>query len=156
MSGLLNSAVEVLRDYGYPQLDSRAENAFADAVAAAREFLGNDENAFDFGGPVIRAAALDGLDRVDVASPHLVHLATDEVKGLLEAVFRGLGADDTVRNDYFRLTYEERRAAMHATTDELAAETERRNAAWRAFQDMLQDVGSLALRTLIPLLLAAI
>lgn len=152
---IADEAVELLRRKGYPRLEEGAERGLAKAMDRAREYLRSME-AYDWGGPTVRAAALDGLDRLDVVTPELAYLAADEVKGLLESAFRGLGLDQTTKNDYFSVPYEDRRAAMHELTDELAAETERREKAWEAWKAALRDIGTLALRTLVPLLLAAL
>lgn len=152
---LADDAVELLRSKGYPAIEAGADRGLASALGRARDYLRSDD-ALDWGGAPVRAAALDALDRIEVAVPHLAHLGADEAKGLLEATFRGLGLDDTTHNDFFAISFEERRRVKWQIADDLAAETERRNEAWRAWKAALRDVGTLALRALVPLLLAAL
>ena len=152
---LADDAVALLRSKGYPKLEEGAERGLEKAIERAKDYLRSDEG-LGWGGAPVRAAALDGLDRLSVMVPHTAHLAADEVRGLLDAAFAGLGLDVTTQHDYFGLTFEERRGIMHGLTDELAAEVEKRNKAWEAWKDTLRDLGTLALRTLVPLVLAAL
>lgn len=157
MADLLERAVEALREKGLPKADKAVDRGLSKAIEKAREWVQSDEG-LAFGGAPVRAAALDGLDRIERAAPSLGHLASREIRGLFEQVFQGYGSSEEVRNTYFRTaaTYEERIERAYELASYLAEETIDREKAWEEFKALLKDLGTLALRTLVPLVLAAL
>lgn len=155
MSGLLEDSVKALRKWWAPAAERAAEKGIDRAVDRAKEWVASDGAAL-LGGPVVRAAMLDGLDKIKRASPSMAHLTAAEVEGLLDWTFKGYGGDGQVMREFFGVSYEDRRSAMHDVTDAIAALAADRAHAWAEFQAMLKEIGTLALRTLIPLVVAAL
>ena len=152
MSELLDTAVKLLREQ-MPKLETGADRTLEKGIERAREWARTTPEA----GEAVRGAMLDALDSVDIAAPHLAHLASFELRALFERVFSGYGANEDTRLTYFRTqaTYDERIRAQKEGTLALLEAKLAREESWDAFVEMLKDIGQLALRTVIPVLLAA-
>lgn len=156
MSGdeVLQATVKLLRKY-VPQAERGADKGLQKGIERAREWI---DSAPNVGSPAFRGQLHEALDRVEVSTGAMSHLADHALTSLLERVFYGLGADEETRREFFRteLGYEETRQAMQNRT---LAKLERqlaREEAWDEFVEMLEDIGQMALRAVVPILLAAI
>lgn len=154
MDPLLEAAVTELKRQ-LPRIESGSEKGLLKGIARAREWAETDET---LGTLRVRSAMLEALDRVEITAPHLAHLAGHNLVAVLEHVFHGEGQNYATRSEYFRTVagFEERRRAAAANALERLEATLAQEEDWEAFTDMISDIGQLALRTLVPLLLAAI
>lgn len=151
MDDMLQAAVEALRKQ-LPKLEDASERGLESGLERARDW------AHDNTEPAVRAPLLDALDRVEASKESLAHLAGDSLSAVLERVFLGLGADAETRADYFptALTYEQTREAMQERTRAKLERQLAREESWDEFTEMLEEIGMLALRAVLPLLLAAL
>lgn len=138
-----------------PKIESGAEKGLAQGLDRAREWA---ETHPSLGSDKLRKAMLDAIDRVDLAAPALSHLVGHNLVAVLDLVYTGNAEDHETRKEYFKtqLGFEERNKAAAANALARFEQTIATEEAWDEFLDMLEDIGQLALRALVPVLLAAI
>ncbi len=151
---LLDGLVSELRKH-VPQAQAGIDKGLESGIQRAREWVATHPQA---GNPEMREAMAEALDRVELAAPSLAHLAGHNLVAVLSLAFDGRGADDDVRSSYFQteLGYEERRKHMRNRTLAKAERQLAKEESWDDFKDLLGDLGQLALRAIVPVLLAAI
>lgn len=152
-SDVLNSLVAQIKSQ-MPRIEAGAERGIGEAVARARGWA---ETA-DLGLPETRAAVVAAIDRVDAAQPALAHLSGVLLANLLERVYFGVGATGDTRAAYFPSSagFDEARRAMHELTLAKSQRKVARDEAWDEFVAMLKDIGQIALKAVVPILLAAV
>lgn len=98
----------------------------------------------------------DALDAVEARKSALASLG--KARALAVLVQLGAGREDEARLLYLATaaTFEERLAASEASTVATLAATRAREEAWDEVKQLAKEVGAIALKTLIPILLAAL
>lgn len=126
--------------------DGEGEDALLKALDKAKVLV--DER---FDGPE-RDMAKTGLDTISGYAGPLAHLGVGGVVSVMAQV--GFDRNEDAQATFLTLSFEERREASHASTDETVRERLNRERSWNEVEAMLKDLGTLALK-LIPLLLMA-
>lgn len=152
---LLDKAVDTLA----ARVDDQVPGWLASGIVRARVHLEEHPlEPVELGGGVIDVDSL-AEDVLDAAEEEQAGLAEFGRARLLDAIaLTGLGKKDEARRRWLahEATFDERRRAS-AAADALAVSlTERREAAWEAFERFAKKVGMVALRVAVPLLLAAL
>lgn len=144
----LEAAVEALALEGLGKVEEGSADAIRDAAKTARSFL--------YGaalGEPINAVALQALDLVESAAPKLGEIAREEARELL---VEGWVAVDTDTIGVLRDgSYEAGREAMRAITAAEARKALAREQRLKFLADLLQDLGSAAVR-ILPFLITAL
>ena len=151
---LLDAAMKAIREQ-LPRIEAETERGLVGGLQRARDWVNTSPDA---GTPELRGAMLEALDRVEITAPSLAHITGHNLTAVLERVFAGVGASDDTRKLYFRtrLGYEEARQAMQNRTLEKLKRQLAKEESWDDFVEMLEDIGQMALRVLVPVILAAI
>lgn len=143
------SLLDKAADKAHAVVDEEADDWLRKGVVAGRKYLDRLD-------PVERDAAARALDLVE---EHQDALADVGRARLLAAIaWTGLGETERARRAWLAggATFAERRAASAVSTARTLEETQRREKAWEEFQKFAKEAGLVALRVVLPILLAAL
>lgn len=101
------------------------------------------------------ALAIDAAEVVREHKGALTGVAVDAFRNTMALAWDG--QIDAARRAFLETeaSYDERRAAMQAGTDATYKDRVEREAAWAELADMFEEIGKMALKALVPILLAA-
>ena len=97
--------------------------------------------------------AKTALDKISARSEALAHLGQGAVVSLIARI--ATGEDELARQDFLRMNFADRIAASEGSSADTVRDRVNRERYWYEVQEMIQDLGKMALK-ILPFLIAAV